>query len=265
MKQIKWFFKIIKEFIIPDRYITNISFKNHKIMSFNIRRDSLSDGIYSWQYRKKPIIEMFSETTPSVICLQECMPHMWKFLKRNTRFSYDGYFTDSFTKNISFIPFSEGLGILYSKSYSCLDKGYIKLSKGFGFDTKYWRICQYIKLFCKNTDKTFWVFNTHLDHKDSQARIKGCELIHNFILQHCGNEDVFICGDFNDEITNNSTINLLASNYEWCIYSRGTYHGFGKTNKTIDFIFTKQKGLKRELIDLSYGYLSDHYPITVTL
>lgn len=268
MKKIKWFLKVLKEFIIPDRYLANIQPTYDKIMSFNIRRDTLKDGIYNWQYRKRPIIEMLSCTEPSIICLQECMPHMWKFLKRNTRFSYNGYFTDVITKSVSLIPFSEGLGILYSKSYDCLKKGYIKLSNEFGFDTKYWRICQYVKLHCKKTDRTFWILNTHLDHLDRNARIKGCEIIHSFIQQNCKEESVIICGDFNDDAFNeNSTLKLLADNYTFVHYSKGTYHGFGRTKRHIDFIFTNEHIYDMSIVDSDYGikYLSDHYPIIVEL
>lgn len=272
MRKIKWFLKVLKEFIIPDRYLTGIGPNHHTIMSFNIRRDNLKDGIYSWQNRKRPIIEMFSGIRPSVICLQECMPHMWKFLKRNTRFSYDSYFTDAITKSVSLIPFSEGLGILYSKSYDCLKKGYIKLSDEFGFKTKHWRICQYVKLHCKKTGRTFWVFNTHLDHEDRDARIKSCELLHNFILHNCNNEDVFICGDFNDVITTkNSSLKLLADNYIHYTYPIGTYNSFGNgILKAIDFIFYKTYSTICGVPIINnkfYGieYLSDHYPVIIKL
>lgn len=272
MEKIKWFFRVVWEFIFSKKYTENTFYGPNytdSIMSFNIRRDVISDGKNNWKFRRCAILDMIDCELPTVLCVQECMPHMWKFLKKNTSVQFKGFYTDIITKIISLIPFSEGLCILYSKDYSCLKKGYIKLSNKFGLDTKYWRICQYVKLFNKHTGQEFWVFNTHLDHKDKQARIEGCKIIHNFIQTNCKNETVFICGDFNEEINNNWSLFTLAENYKnFQIYTKGTYNGYGNSNRCIDFIFNNYPNIYyARIIEESYGvdYLSDHYPIVVTL
>lgn len=273
MEKIKWFFRVIWEFIFPEKYNKNSLYNpcyTDSIMSFNIRRDVVTDGSNNWKFRKYSIIDMISSELPTVLCMQECMPHMWKFMKKNTAVKFKGFYTDAFTKIVSLIPFSEGLGIIYSKDYSCINKGYIKLSNKFGLATKHWRICQYIKLFNKYTGQEFWVFNTHLDHKDKQSRVEACKIIHNFIQTNCKNETVFICGDFNEEINNDWSLHTLANYKNFQIYTEGTYNGYGKSNKCIDFIFNNYPNkYYTRIIDKSYDYgvdyLSDHNPIMITL
>jgi hypothetical protein len=48
------------------------------------------------------------------------------------------------------------------------------------------------------TNEKFWVFNTHLDHKGSQAQLKGMHLIEKEIEKvNTQNYPVILMGDFN--------------------------------------------------------------------
>ena len=279
MKIIKWLFRVIKSnFSKIPCIIKDLNYNTRDIITFNIRRDSPDDGENNWEYRKDAIVNMILDKKPSIICMQECMPHMWKYLCNTLKFYYDEYSVDAFNKKSlldSKLFISEGIGILYDyEKYYCLDKGYIKLHKGFGFDTKYWRICQYIKLMNKITEEIFYVFNTHLEHKTRDARHHACELIHNKIQEICKDYPVYICGDFNAEITWDDNLEPLVYNYKCsldkCINkSVGTVCGFGKsTGINIDLCF-----YKNAYIDSSYiindpynsKYLSDHYPVMIEI
>lgn len=277
MKIIKWLIRVIKSNFKKYTSIPYVNFKTNNIITFNVRRDSPDDGDNNWEYRKNAIIQFILDKKPSVICMQECMPHMWKYLYNTLKNYYSEYSIDAFNKKSllkSKLFISEGIGILYDyRKYHCLDKGYIKLHKGFGFDTKYWRVCQYVKLMHEITGEIFYVFNTHLEHKTRDARYKACELIHNKIQEICEDYPVYICGDFNAEPEWLNNLGPLTENYKTstdkCTNRKiGTVHNFGKRNDgiNIDFCYYKNTEIKSsEIITDSYGvkYLSDHYPVII--
>ena len=267
MEALKWIFRIIGEGIVPPKYkqAERDTSANNNIICLNLRRDSYTDGLNNWKYRRNAIIDMIDHYKPGVFCVQECMPHMWRFLKKNTKENYNGFFLDAFTKKISFIPVSEGIGIIYADYYKCFDKGYFNLSKKFGFKTKNWRVCQYVGLTNTITGESFYVFNTHLDHESREARIEGCALIDKKIKEITGSYQTFICGDFNAEVTWHG-VKEFAEIY-YCDALPTTVTWFGKKNGEIciDFIFSKYdtKPHYYNIITDTFGvpYLSDHYPL----
>ena len=277
MKIIKWLFRIIKDNYkkIPSKI--KVYYHSKDIIIFNIRRDSPNDGENNWKYRKDAIIDMILDKKPSIICMQECMPHMWKYLYNTLKLHYKEYSVDAFNKKSlldSKLFISEGIGTLYDyEKYYCLDKGYIKLHKGFGFNTKYWRVCQYVKLMNKITGEVFFVFNIHLDHETREARYKACELIHNKIQEICKDYPVYICGDFNAEPEWLNNLGPLTENYkvstDKCTNRKiGTIHNFGTRNDgvNIDFCYYKNTEIESsEIITDNYEvkYLSDHNPVLI--
>lgn len=280
MKTIKWLFRIIKSsFSKSPCVIKDLNYNTRDIITFNIRRDSPNDGENNWEYRKDAIVNMILDKKSSIICMQECMPHMWKYLYNTLKLYYDEYSVDAFNKKSlldSKLFISEGIGILYDyERYFCLDKGYIKLHKGFGFDTKYWRICQYVKLVSKVTGEAFYVFNTHLEHKTRDARHYACELIHNKIQEICKDYPVYICGDFNAEPEWLNNLGPLTENYkvstDKCVNRKvGTTPNYGKRTDgvNIDFCYYKNTEIESsEIITNSYSvkYLSDHNPVLIKL
>ena len=277
MKTIKWLFRIIKSNFSKIPCIIKGSFYDTKdIITFNIRRDSPNDGKNNWEYRKDAIVNMILDKKPSIICMQECMPHMWKYLYNTLKLYYGEYSVDCYNKKSlldSKLFISEGIGILFDATkYRVFDQRYIKLHKGFGFDTKYFRICQYIGLYDLNTDEKFYVFNTHLDHKTKPDKYNSCVLIHNKIQEICKDYPVYICGDFNAEISWTDCLDVLKDNYKCSLdkctnKSVGTVCGFGKPTKiNIDLCFYKNTEIDySHIITDSYNskYLSDHYPVII--
>ena len=280
MKTIKWLFRVIKSNFIKIPCIIKGSFYNTRdIITFNIRRDSPNDGENNWEYRKDAIVNMILDKKPSIICMQECMPHMWKYLYYTLINYYREYSIDAFNKKSlldSKLFISEGIGILFDiTKYRVFDQGYIKLHKGFGFDTKYWRVCQYIGLYDLYTNKKFYVFNTHFEHKTRDARYNACELIHNKIQEICKDYPVYICGDFNAEPEWLNNLGPLTENYkvstDKCVNRKvGTTPNYGKRTDgvNIDFCYYKNTEIESsEIITNSYSvkYLSDHNPVLIKL
>ena len=279
MKTIKWLFRVIKSnFLKIPCIIRDLNYNTRNIITFNIRRDSPNDGENNWEYRKDAIVNMILDKKPSIICMQECMPHMWEYLYKTLKLYYGEYSVDCYNKKSlldSKLFISEGIGILFDiNKYRVFDQGYIKLHKGFGFDTKYWRVCQYMGFHDLTTDEKFYVFNTHLEHKTREDRYYACELIHNKIQEICKDYPVYICGDFNAETYWNDNLEPLVYNYKCSLdkctnKSVGTVCGFGKpTRINLDLCFYKNTEIdSSHIITDSYNnkYLSDHYPVIINI
>lgn len=279
MKTIKWLFRVIKSnFEKIPCIIKDLNYNTRDIITFNIRRDSPKDRENNWEYRKDAIVNMLLDKKPSIICMQECMPHMWKYLYYTLKKYYGEYSVDAFNKKSlldSKLFISEGIGILFDiDKYRVFDQGYIKLHKGFGFDTKYWRVCQYMGFHDLTTDEKFYVFNTHLEHKTREDRHYACELIHSKIQEICKDYPVYICGDFNAETYWNDNLELLVYNYKCSLdkctnKSVGTVCGFGKpTRINLDLCFYKNTEIdSSHILTDSYNsnYLSDHYPVIINI
>ena len=53
-----------------------------KVMSFNIRTDSSSDGTNGWSYRKSACVEMIKDQKPTIIGFQEAQFTLqWSYMK----------------------------------------------------------------------------------------------------------------------------------------------------------------------------------------
>lgn len=269
MQTLRWFFRVIWECIVPPKYKSvqrGDLVQDNDIIVLNLRRDCVSDGIHNWKYRRNSIIDMLNHYKPGVFCIQECMPHMWRFLKKHTKEHYSGVFIDAFSKKFSFFPFSEGIGIIYADYYKCFDKGYFKLSNKFGLQTKHWRVCQYVGLTNTHTGESFYVFNTHLDHKSRDARKESCTLIHQKVKEITKNHQTFIVGDFNAETYWDDNIRELAENYFYSVLP-DTINCFGRYHipVCIDYIFSKYdtKPHNYDMIQDNFKvpYLSDHNPL----
>lgn len=283
MKKIKWFFRIIKENFSKEDVVSKLNFNTTlKHLTFNLRRDNPSDGNNNWEYRKDCIITAIHTICPDIVCVQECMPHMWKYLTQTLINSYNKYSAEIVSgkpldKTLLFV--SEGLGILYNKSrFKCENSGMFWLSDTPNKFSRTWgnktpRICIWIKLFDLNTKKYIYVFNTHLDHKSEDARKKSLTLIKLKISRMCiePKSIVIIGGDMNYNI--NSEEHQFMSEYD-CNYNHlidssinYTFNNFkGETNQFIDIVYFNHDNVSSEVITTSFmsTYLSDHYPVLTT-
>ena len=265
-----WLFRIIKDLTKKNsNYCTSLhEFVKDSInvMSFNIERDKPEKN--DWPIRREKIIDFILNETPGILCIQEAMPHQYKYLSERLH-NYNSFYRDAFTKGSKGAIVSEGLAIFYAKDkYYSMEEGVINLSDKFGFKNENWRICHWVKLGTKrdfsNLNYTYeevYVFNTHLDHKSKEARRIGIQKILNFI-KNIKEKDThflptktkfFICGDFNAQIMDEEMIELRTWNTDYV--SDGTMIN---RKKCIDYIFTDtncEYNCIREI-------MSDHYPIT---
>ena len=273
LDSIKWFYNLIRDnFSYKEKYSKcNLITKNGEltIMTFNIRRDNFKDGIFNWQKRKESIVKMINEYAPDIICMQEVMPHMAKFLVSELSGCYDNVSLECFTNkplDKTWFIFGEGLLTFYKKGkFKHLDSNYMKLYDG--------RLVNMRRMLCVDlldeNNEIVYAYNTHFCHKNRDARKKSFEKI----LKHIKERDlsnVFIAGDFNTELfwVNNGVEKFL--NEFTCNPPdmKGSVNGYldSDYNVTIDFVFSDRNHVKNEVIRKEYDakYLSDHYPVLLT-
>lgn len=259
-----------------------------KVISFNLRKDSLLDRGNRWALRKQMVLDFIRNSEASIIGVQELMPSMKEdvlsTLKDYSIFGM-GRSKKMFNEHSDIIVKDDHIEVDFSKT--------IWLSKQpekFGsraFLAIFPRICTICEVKFKDTGKKIRVFNAHFDHISKWARSIGVEMILRYMDQFQKNEPLptVLMGDFNVRPTN-SLIQRLRKNmhqynihlvdaYQYChqgCLPVNTYHGFrGKTNGTaqLDYIFVSDDlQILNSYVDRTQKngrYLSDHYPLVATL
>jgi endonuclease/exonuclease/phosphatase family metal-dependent hydrolase len=75
------------------------------------------------------------------------------------------------------------------------------------------RICTWAHFKEKGTNKYFYVYNTHLDHKDEDRRTMQIKIILNHVAKHKNNHPTIIMGDFNTEFAKDMEKTLTAAGF----------------------------------------------------
>ena len=265
-------------FFIPILFFLNLN--EIKVISYNIRYDNPNDGVNIWDNRKLTVTKFIINEIPDFAGLQEVTYPQLTFLSESLmNYDYIGVGRDDGKTKGEYSP------IFYNKNkYKVMLENTFWLSPtpnriSIGWDASMERICTYGLFKNIETQQKIWVFNTHFDHKGTQARKKSTDLIlHTIKSKNEENFPVILTGDFNlgddslsiQKIQNQMKDVLIGINKSNKYY--GTYNGFQFENineKRIDYIFTKDLiQLKAEHIHLKTpykGWASDHHPVLAIL
>ena len=246
------------------------------IMSANVRCYSPTDFFKkSWFYRADLLSRDIAKVAPDVIGFQEVQGLHYNYLK-DVMPEYDSVvaFRD---KSI----IREGCAIFYrADRFEKIEEGYFWLSETPDVQSKDWgsahyRVCVYACLKDLNTGKEFIVFNTHLDHKSEEARIKGIEVVLDKIAELDG-RPAFLMGDMN-ALENTPTIQSTTKNFDDAfkiaasvVGTDYTYNNWGEpeAGDRIDYILIGKGSAtvsEYHVVDNSHDgiYSSDHCPIYV--
>ena len=237
-----------------------------KIISLNLRKDTWKDGDNCWSNRKESIVDFIKREQPHVMCMQEVMPHMYKYLLHELGEVYTGYGVSCFTGiNLKYSLNTLGNAIIYDKhKYELVSSGKFYLSPtpnrvSCGWGSSEPRTCIYVELYDKKSDRKFYVYNTHLDHVSNEARQESVKLI----ASNIKNVDTYLMGDFNTPM-DSEDLNILYEILD-CTYNHNkdnTFNCFHKTRtKALDGIFFEfGKNFK---IKIAEEKLSDHAAIII--
>lgn len=264
--------KIIFVFILTLVFVPFATSQSLKIMTYNIRLDLASDKDNSWGNRKDFFTSQIRFYEPDIWGVQEATPNQMTDLNQLLpEYSHIGIGRDGIGQGeASAIFFKKDRFKVSNEQTFWLSETPEKPSKS--WDAAYPRICTYGLFKDLKTKKTFWVFNTHLDHIGEVARTKGIEMILAKMKEvNKKNYPVIFTGDFNSEPDTERIINLKKAMTDSRDASElkpfgpsGSFNGFKfnePVTRLIDYIFVDQS--KRIRVK-KYAVLSDskdlHYP-----
>lgn len=253
-----------------------------KVMTYNIRLDIAVDGENDWAHRKDFFTSQIQFYEPDILGIQEATPNqVIDIAKAFPQYNYVGIGRDGAGKG-------ESSNIYYKKDrFKLIQENTFWLSEtpdvvSKGWDAAFNRVCTYALFKDLKTKKTFWVFNTHLDHVGELAKTNGIQLIlSKMATVNTKKYPVIFTGDFNSEPATDRIKNLKKIMNDSREISEttpfgpsGTFNGFNHNEpvtKLIDYIFVSNEGklsVKKYAVlsdsrDLRYP--SDHFPVYVEI
>ncbi len=245
-----------------------------KVMTFNIRVDCPNDGINLFPYRKPKIYEAIISEDPDVIGFQEATEPIRTFLRESlTEYVVVGCGrnADQGGEGVCIAYKRDLFELIYFNTFWLSDTPEIPGSIYENTDQSIFpRMTVVAKLRSIENGKIFNFFNTHLDHKGEQARLKGMKQIFSEIEASGG--DFVLVGDMN--ATPDSECIATALSFDGVIDATadvgGTFHNFGRRccEIKIDYIFTNGRSTEAYRLSDEHKdgvYISDHYPVCAVI
>ncbi|SNR41816.1 Metal-dependent hydrolase, endonuclease/exonuclease/phosphatase family [Maribacter sedimenticola] len=269
--------KIALQILIFLLFTTTTIAQDAIVMSYNIKYDNTGDTINNWNDRKEAMVNLITHYQPGIVGMQEVLDRQLSYLNQHLKgFNYVGVGREDGKTKGEYSP------ILFNVSkYKMIQSETFWLSDtpqkiSVGWDAALERICTYALFQDLQTQKQFWVFNTHFDHRGTLAREKSAQLIVAKIKElNTENLPVILMGDLNlkpQEAPIQYLKNVLQDGQS---ISRqpfygptGTFNGFDhKKNLTdrIDYVLIKNATVNRYMhIDdrmENNKHISDHLPV----
>ena len=253
-----------------------------KVMSFNIRYAS-NFGANSWPKRRSGVVQTIQDTKADLIGTQEGLHHQLIYMDKeleNHKWigvgregGNKGEFMAIFYRIDRFKP-------LEIKHFWLSDTPEIVGSTSWGNNVK--RMVTWVRFRDLKTNKEFYFWNTHFDHRSQPSREKSAQLIVSRVDALKTKLPIILVGDFNAVAKANRAYDTLTGqgafvdsfetaakkvNLGW-----NTFNSFRKTEKgkrRIDWVLTKGPlAIKRTeivLFDESKQIPSDHQPVTAII
>lgn len=245
-----------------------------RVMTFNVRLNTTDDGPDQWPYRKEHAASMVRFHKADIFGVQEALKDQMDNL--NEMLPEYGWFGVGRDDGIEA---GEYMSVFYLKNrFQVIEQSTFWLSETPETPTKGWdaacyRVVTWGKFKDLNTDKVFYLFNTHFDHKGEVARVESAKLLLQSIANIAGDAPIIVTGDFNSSpetepyqiivngLPGDESTKLIDSKG----ISKYPHHGPNGTitrfesanlpdNKTIDYVFV-QHGVSV----LYHGTLSDTF------
>ena len=267
-----------------------------RVMSFNIRYGTAQDGDNAWPHRREMVFDVIRDHQPDIVGMQEVLNGQRAELLRALP-EYEslgtGRFDGMLRGEFSLIMYrKDRLEVLQHGQFWLSDTPDVPGSKSWGNSIT--RICTWARMRDSQTGRSFYFYNTHLDHRSPPSQQRSAELIAQRIAMHEHKHvPVIMTGDFNaNEST--STIRFLKGEIERAFETTtdpppspklrdsfrlmhpeatnvGTFNGFrGESSRgKIDYVFVSDgvQAISAEIVqDNTDGrYPSDHFPVKATV
>lgn len=249
------------------------------IATYNLRYANTTDIGNLWVDRKQAVVDLIQYHQFDLFGVQEAVKLQLEDLKMAMpEFDYYGVGRDDGKSA------GEHSSVFYKRDrFELVDKGDFWLSQnpdrpGFGWDSKFNRICSWVKLKDKKSKKIFFVFNAHYDHQGMVARAESSKLVLKKINEIAGSTPVVFMGDLNGgrdtpwylSLVNSGLIKDSFTLVERPYQLSGSFNGFNTQQvgkEVIDHIFVTEYFKPTRwavLTDTYFGkYPSDHFPVAV--
>ncbi len=262
------------------------------VASYNLRFNHVRQNPENtWDMRKERVRELFRYYDFDVVGTQEPVMEQVEYVAELKQYGVIATPRGDFEGEV------ETCAIFYKKArLKLLDSGTFWLSQtpdfpSHGKKAKSKRICTWGKFEDLKTKKTFFLFNTHLHASSKESREESTRVMMEQIPMIAGAHPVFITGDFNARLEEDSLKTILntKSFFDSRLVSvsppygpEATFNGFKETFEhsekltreeaiakqgAIDHIFVSPKirVLKYAVITDSYywKYPSDHFPVLI--
>jgi len=251
-----------------------------KIMSFNIRLGSANDGDDSWPHRRELVADTIRAFAPDFLGLQEAeRAQLDELLEALPEYAAVGVgrAADGGGEYSSVLYRRSRFDVASSGTYWLSPTPSEPGSKGWGNGPP--RICTWVRVFDRKTDRRFYVFNTHWDHQSQPARLQGAQLMAKRIAAREVAADPFlVMGDFNADEENPARLALAEAGLRDAFSELhpeqtviGTFNGFkGRTEGAkIDAVLVSEhwKPLQATIdrTEVEGRFPSDHFPVTAIL
>lgn len=248
-----------------------------RVLQFNLRLISSSDGNNNWYYRAEDVAAYCHDVQADMFGMQEVTPAQKTFMEKTmTEYACIGLGRDGGSSG-------EHCPVFYLKSkYALENSGTFWLSDTPEVVSNTWgaacrRIVTWTILRDKQTGERFCYANTHFDHKNESARDKSSRLTKERLAQYAEGLPIIITGDFNCTPTSTCYTRMIEPDGTFPMHEawrdarvkegiEGTFHSWGTIalakRSRIDFIFVTPdiKVLRCVTDDGSKRprYLSDH-------
>lgn len=255
--------------------------QNLRVITYNIRLNTPSDGVNAWPNRSDQVSALLDFHQAEIFGLQEAFIGQIEDIHAQLpKMKWVGVGRDDGQKAGEYSP------VFYdSEKFKALKQGGFWLSEtpekpGLGWDAACNRVCTWIILKEHKSGGKFMVLNTHFDHLGDKARSESAKLILRKIKElNTDNLPVILMGDFN-LTPDKEPISVITSelNDSRAISKKAPYGPVGTFNAfkfdapmkdRIDYIFVSDKiEVKRYAVltdSKDQRYPSDHQPVLVTL
>lgn len=258
-----------------------------RVCTYNIEYLNKNNIENSWDNRKSNVVDLIKRYDFDIIGIQEPYLSQLNYIMGNLP-DYEWYGnTIAGNPEIDNRHFNF---IIYKKDrFEILDSGIFWLSPNpetaneKGWDAYSVRMCVWAYFKDKRTNKEFYHFNLHFDHKGVTARKESAKLIVSKVKEIAGEKPVFLTGDFNtrensepyntiinSEVLTDAFLNAREKvNDEWKSFNGYKYSEAAPEKPArIDHIFVSPNTVKVnfwQLCNDTYNkkYPSDHCPIFI--
>ncbi len=249
-----------------------------KVISFNIRYNGWGDidGENRWANRRDAVVRMIREEQPAAMGLQEALIDQLQYLDSCLpQYRRIGVGRDDGREGGEFMAVyydTARLELTGSDTWWLSDSAEVP---SYGWDAACRRTVTRAAFRDRRSGRCFDYFNTHLDHVGQTARAESARMVAALVDGHCFDKPAIVGGDMNSTIDDTIFHSLYAAGLQDARTLTDstshaiTYNAFGQNEgKVIDHFFVRDmKVLRFRTLDDDYGvpYISDHYPIEVTI